>query len=188
LLAKLRLRVLNWPAVDWHSVIIIPIGMTAVVILMAWGSVRRSPVWEVGSFSISGRKRTVLLFAMPAVAIALFLSVISFRQYQNPHIAAGPFSWPAGCPPHQYRSVESIPIECAVEANALPHKFTHEHGFHAAYHGYFTFYRVGNDAIAITCPSTRSGCSVKQIYRNVFQVTTNEADQDWQTRIRRGQH
>jgi len=173
--------------VDWHSVIIVPVGMTAAAILLAWGSLRRSRVWKVGRISISGGKRWVLLGAMPAVAIALFLSVISFREYRNPHILAGPFSWPAGCPPHQYRSVEAIPIECAVEANALPHKFTHEHGFHAAVHGYFTFYRVGNDAIAMQCSNRGKQCSVRQIYYNVFDVTTNDAVQDWQARLTRGQ-
>jgi hypothetical protein len=88
----------------------------------------------------------------------------------NPHFEAQTFLWPAGCSQKRYVWTDDIPKACKVERNAISVELTRSHGFDPGPKGDSRFFRVGNDAVAFSCPPWGRTCRIRRIYYDVFVV------------------
>jgi len=84
--------------------------------------------------------------------------------FQNPHIQATPYIWPRGCAPRQYHDDDRISWSCVAESNRFDDAY--KYGFVLG-HGSAGYYRVGNDAVLITC-GFRKDCEAENVVENAY--------------------
>jgi len=138
---------------------------------------------KLGSFQISPMSplRFLLTIFLPALVIAIPIQAIydyyhPWGKFQNRHIEAASYLWPAGCEQKHYiegSGYGSISRSCAEKRYYLGdgkkwgwgnrlQRITPE------------FYRVGNDAIAIMC--NFSQCAPHYVYYDVFYQNNESND------------
>jgi hypothetical protein len=111
-------------------------------------------------------------WAVLALAICALLTVVAIieRPFVNPKITAESFVWPKGCEEKEYNDGQIISPQCQQDKYYIGKG--REYGWDRAPGGY---YRLGNDAIQITCKIYDvNSCVVNRIIRNVFVVGENK--------------
>ena len=126
---------------------------------------------RLGAFSIVGHSRTLAILVLPILGISALLLATPQAPYRNPKLAASPFQWPAACQQRRYRTGDFLTRQCLSALPRISRKIAEANGFDDGGRGRANFYRLGNNAAAISCFPGTNKCHVMNIHRNVFAVT-----------------
>ena len=144
--------------------------LVAFLIFWLWAYILRGGS-RLGALSIAGHRRTLAILALPILGIAALLLATPQVPYRNPRLAASPFLWPAACQQRQYRAGDFLTRRCLSALPRINRHIAKTNGFDDGGRGSANFYRLGNDAAAISCFPGTNKCHVRNIHRNVFAVT-----------------
>ena len=125
---------------------------------------------KLGSIAFEGNRRTAAVVILPILGIAALLLAVPQVHYRNPKLAALPFEWPDGCQQRRYQAGDFLSRQCLSSLPRISRNITEANGFDSGSRGRAHFYRVGNDAAAISCFPGTDQCHVRNIHRNVFVV------------------
>ncbi len=132
-------------------------------------------------------RRTGRLFALALVTvlIAALVSQLNPPAYDGSRIAAGPFTWPVGCPQRTYRVSDRLPRACLDRFQTISPEWSAKHGLKLdAHRGKTHYYRLGNDAVRAQCASWQDPCEIKRIYPGLFiaePLIAGPTSANWQT-------
>ena len=143
--------------------------LVAFLLFWLWAYVLRGGS-RLGGFFIVGHRRTLAILALPIVGIAALLLATPQVPYRNPELAASPFQWPAVCQQRRYRTGDFLTRQCHSALPRISRSIAQANGFDDGGRGRADFYRLGNDAAAISCFPGTNKCHVRNIHRNVFVV------------------
>lgn len=144
--------------------------LVAFLIFWLWAYILRGGT-KLGAFYVVGRRRTLAIAVLPVLGIAALLLAVPHVPYRNPKLAASPFQWPTACEKRRYRKGDFLTRQCLSELPWISRSIAEANGFKHGGRGRANFYRLGNDAAAISCFPGTNKCHVRNIYRNVFVVT-----------------
>jgi hypothetical protein len=116
---------------------------------------------------LNNKKYAIWIF----VVVTIFgggLAILTRTPFIQPHIKAPLYSPPNGCPyPPASRYWDKIPQACAAPIYEFHDTSKYGFEFLGKNTENSSFYRVGNDAVQITCRSVGQ-CSVERTYHDVF--------------------
>lgn len=144
--------------------------LVAFLVFWLWAYILRGGS-RLGDFHVVGRRRTLAIAALPILGIAALLFAVPHVPYRNPKLVASPFEWPAPCEQRRYRAGDSLTRQCLSALPRMSRSITEDNGFDSGSRGRANFYRLGNDAAAISCFPGTNKCHVRNIHRNVFVVS-----------------
>ena len=144
--------------------------LVAFLIFWLWAYILRGGT-RLGAFYIVGRGRALAIAVLPILGIAALLLAVPHVPYGNPKLAASPFEWPAACQKRQYWTGDFLTRQCLSALPRISRNIAEANGFDDGGRGRANFYRLGNDAAAISCFPGSNKCHVRNIHRNVFVVT-----------------
>ena len=122
----------------------------------------RPPIWLTLVFF------PVVIF-LPAVMASWSLGGKPAPGFTGMKIAAAPFVWPDGCPRVQYLNGAAVPRACADKANEMARP--QDSGLPGNGSRAKQWYRVGNDALMLSCGWGRGACRVYSRAPNKFVVS-----------------
>ena len=144
--------------------------LVAFLIFWLWAYILRGGS-TLGAIHIVGRRRTLAIAVLPILGIAALLLAVPHVSYRNPKLAGSRFEWPAACQQRRYRTGDLLSRQCLSALPRISKNITEANGFDSGSRGRASFYRLGNDAAAISCFPGTNKCHVRNIHRNVFLVT-----------------
>lgn len=151
----------------WIVIVIFPFAVFGAAIASAY-LVQHSRVRFV---------RRYLGLAVPGAAVFLTMMGLLILITSPPYpysplrLSAEPFTWPPGCPARRLKYDDVVPLACANSTNALPMDLVVKHGFPSRVRSSRTYYRLGNDAIYLTCNYWNDTCRVNRVEKDVFVVS-----------------
>ena len=123
------------------------------------------------TLATSSTKRSLLRHFISAFVTILFLCGI-YITFFKPHAiqqigVAAPYVWPAGCPQREYKKFDQIPSACAADQYSMGGG--QNYGFYSGHKGGTNYFRIGNDAIDISCKFYNPyDCTAFTKYKNAF--------------------
>jgi len=99
--------------------------------------------------------------------------------YDGTKIAAGAFPWPEGCPEDAYRPGRRLPHACFDRFQKISPKWAAAHHMkirHSSRSSWYSYYRVGDDAVEDFCIAWEDDCHVGNIYRSLFVTDPHIAE------------
>lgn len=138
--------------------------------------------WRNPDAPVCGVWGWIIEWRVPVSMACLALGLIGItnvtvtkRPFSNPHFAALPYDWTDQCPSRAYKRRDDIPAGCRQARYLIPYAIWTRYGFRHYASKWASLYqdngieyfRVGNDAIQITCGRNKD-CWVEQMERGVF--------------------
>ncbi|WP_294122811.1 hypothetical protein [Sphingomonas sp.] len=122
----------------------------------------------------------MLLIALGLSALSAFIRVIHPEPgYDGTKIAAGTFPWPDGCPSYNYRPGNRLPRACFDRFQKVSSQWARAHHLkirRSSRASWYSYYRIGDDAVEDFCIIWEDDCAVGNIYRSVFVTDRRIAD------------
>jgi hypothetical protein len=125
---------------------------------------------RLGVIAIEGHRRMAVLLGLPILGIGALLLASPPAAYRNPQLAAATFEWPATCQRRVYRISDQLTRRCLAALPRISRSIAKANGFDDGGRGSAPFYRLGNDAAAISCFPGTNRCHIRNIHRHVFVV------------------
>jgi hypothetical protein len=131
-------------------------------------------------------KLVITAFIMGLAALGSFVAITT-KPYDGRRIAAAAFVWPAGCPARGYEPGNRLPRACFDRFQELSPEWARAHRLkihQTARTSYYSYYRLGNDAVSPLCIAWEKSCTISWVYRGLFVVdptVTNSTSMGWRT-------
>ena len=125
---------------------------------------------KLGAIAFEGGRRKVAIALLPILGIAALILAVPHVPYRNPKLAASQFEWSAACQQRPYRTGDFLTRKCLSALPRISRSIAEANGFDDGGRGRASFYRLGNDAAAISCFPGTNKCHVRNVHRNVFVV------------------
>lgn len=105
-------------------------------------------------------------------------TLLGRKPYDGARIAASDFQWPTGCDPRTFGPGDRLPKACFDRFQKISSKWAGEHHLkiRQARRSYYSYYRLGNDAVSPLCVVWEDSCTISWLYRGMFVTDPHIAD------------
>lgn len=120
-----------------------------------------------------------LFAALLLCAVATAFTKLNEAPFDGTKIAAGTFPWPQGCQQRRYLTGEQLPHSCFDRFQKVSPKWANEHHFkvrRSRRASWYSYYRLGDDAVEKFCVAWEKDCRVGNVYQSVFVTDPRISD------------
>jgi len=98
------------------------------------------------------------------------IELITRKAYDGALIAASEYHWPEGCEVRVYRPGDRLPKACFSLFQKISSRWAGDHHLKItqARRSYYSYYRLGNDAVSPLCVVGQDTCTISWLYRELF--------------------
>ena len=128
-----------------------------------------------------------ILAALSLCVVAAAIAKLNEAPFDGSKIAAGTFRWPEGCEQRRYRSGDSLPHACFDRFQRISSKWAKAHHMKVRQtkkSSWYSYYRLGDDAVEKFCVVWEDDCRAGNVYQSVFLTDSRIFDptsSGWQT-------